>query len=58
MFEIIKAEMLTDNIYKLVVNAPNVAHACQPGQFLIVRTDEYSERIALTISDYDREALS
>ena len=56
MFEIIKAEMLTDNIYKLVVNAPNVAHACQPGQFLIVRTDEYSERIALTICDYDREA--
>ena len=55
MFEIVKAEMLTDNIYRLVVKAPNVAHACQPGQFLIVRTDEYSERIALTICDYDRE---
>ncbi len=58
MFEILKAEMLTDNIYKLVVKAPNVAHACQPGQFLIVRTDEYSERIALTICDYDRREES
>ena len=55
MFEILKSELLTDNILRLVVNAPNVAHACQPGQFLIVRTDEYSERIALTICDFDRE---
>ncbi len=55
MFEIVDAEMLTDNIYRMVVRAENVAHACKPGQFLMVRTDEYSERIALTICDYDRK---
>ncbi|HIP29640.1 MAG TPA: NAD-binding oxidoreductase, partial [Sulfurospirillum arcachonense] len=26
-----------------------------PGQFLIVKTDEYGERIPLTACDYDRE---
>ncbi len=55
MFKIVKAELLADKIYRMVVEAPNVAHACQPGQFLIVRTDEKSERIALTICDFDRE---
>ena len=37
------------------VKAPNVAANCEPGQFVIVRTDEDSERIPLTICDYDRE---
>ncbi len=55
MFEILKAAMLTDNICSFVVKAPNVARACLPGQFLIVRTDENGERIPLTICDYDRE---
>ncbi|MBO4374139.1 MAG: sulfide/dihydroorotate dehydrogenase-like FAD/NAD-binding protein [Lachnospiraceae bacterium] len=55
MFEIVEAQMLADNIKKLVVKAENVSHACKPGQFLMVRTDEAGERIALTICDYDRE---
>ena len=32
-----------------------MARSCQPGQFVIVRTDEKAERIPLTICDYDRE---
>ena len=32
-----------------------MAHKCHPGQFVIIRTDEYSERIPLTIADFDRE---
>ena len=54
MFRILEAEVLADKTYKMVVEAPNVAHACEPGQFLIVRAYEESERIALTICDYDR----
>lgn len=38
------------------VEAPRVASAALPGQFLIVRTDEKGERIPLTISDYDASA--
>ena len=39
----------------MVVEAKRVARSCQPGQFVIVRTDERAERIPLTICDYDRE---
>ena len=55
MFKILKAEELTDNIYLMDIEAPRVAKSCQPGQFLIVRTDEEAERIPLTICDYDAE---
>ena len=56
MYRIVKAEELTTNIYLMDVEAPRVAKACQPGQFVIVRMDEEGERIPLTICDYDREA--
>jgi ferredoxin--NADP+ reductase len=56
MYKILKAEELTTNIYLMVVEAKRVAASCLPGQFVIVRTSEDSERIPLTICDYDREA--
>ncbi len=55
MYKILEAKELATNIYEMVVEAPRVANKCMPGQFLIVRTDETSERIPLTICDYDRE---
>ena len=56
MYSILEAkELVADLIYEFVVKAPNVAANCEPGQFVIVRTDEDSERIPLTICDYDRE---
>lgn len=55
MFKILRAEELTDNIFLMDVEAPRVAKSCQPGQFVIVRTDDEAERIPLTICDYDRE---
>ena len=56
MYKILKKEMLTPNICKMVVEAPMLAEAALPGQFLIVRADEKGERVPLTISDYDAEA--
>ncbi|WP_352397274.1 sulfide/dihydroorotate dehydrogenase-like FAD/NAD-binding protein [[Clostridium] aminophilum] len=55
MFEILKAEKLAERIFRLVVKAPNVTHACQPGEFVIVRPDEKGERVPFTICDFDRE---
>ncbi len=55
MFPILYADKLAANIYRMVVHAPRVAKRCEPGQFIIVRTDEEGERIPLTICDYDRE---
>ena len=45
--------MLTPTICRMTVEAPRLAAAAQPGQFLIVRADEKGERIPLTISDFD-----
>ena len=53
MYKIIKKEMLTPTICRMEVEAPRLAAAAKPGQFLIVRADEKGERIPLTISDFD-----
>ena len=55
MYKITKAEKLADKIYLMDVEAPWVARACQPGEFVIVKIDEAGERIPLTICDFDRE---
>lgn len=55
MFKIVSKRELAPNITEMKVLAPRVAAAAQPGQFVIVRTDELGERIPLTICDYDRE---
>lgn len=56
MAKIITKELIAPSVYEMVVDAPLVAHKCQPGQFVIVRTDEFSERVPLTIADFNREA--
>ena len=47
--------MLTPTICLMDVEAPRIAAAALPGQFLIVRAREQGERIPLTICDYDRD---
>ena len=47
MYKIQEAEMLANNIYRMVVEAPRVAQHCLPGQFVIVKADEEGERIPL-----------
>ena len=56
MYRIVTKDMLTPTICRMKVEAPRLASAALPGQFLIVRADEHGERIPLTISDYDKEA--
>ncbi len=55
MYKILQAKELAASIFLMEVEAKRVAASCQPGQFVIVRADEDSERIPLTICDYDRE---
>ena len=55
MYKIVKDEVLTDNIFLMEIEAPNVARTCLPGQFVIVRSDSNGERIPLTMCDYSRE---
>jgi homotetrameric NADPH-dependent glutamate synthase len=55
MYRIIKREQFGPVTFLWEVLAPDVAHACQPGHFVMVRIDETGERIPLTVADYDRE---
>ena len=55
MYKILRKKFLTPTICQMDVLAPRVAESACPGQFLIVRAGEKSERIPLTICDYDRQ---
>ena len=55
MFRIIDKVVLNPYMTKMVIDAPLVAQKALPGQFIILRLDEFWERIPLTISDYDRK---
>ena len=56
MFTIVKKESLNPTVTRMVIEAPYVARKAEPGQFIIFRTHEDSERVPLTIADTDREA--
>jgi len=54
MYKIVKREQFGPVTFLWEVLAPDVARACQPGHFLMVRIDETGERIPLTVADFDR----
>ena len=53
---VLRKEKLAETITLLEVEAPLIAAACRAGQFVVVKPNEFGERIPLTISDADREA--
>ncbi|MDO8803325.1 MAG: sulfide/dihydroorotate dehydrogenase-like FAD/NAD-binding protein [Elusimicrobiota bacterium] len=53
MFKVLSNETLAAQVQRLIVEAPRVARARLPGQFVIVRLREGAERIPLTIADAD-----
>jgi ferredoxin--NADP+ reductase len=53
--KILEKRTLTPVTKLFRVEAPLVAAAARPGQFVIVRVREGGERIPLTIADYDRQ---
>jgi len=56
MYKITRKNILTPTICLMDVEAPRIAAAAMPGQFLIVRARPEGERIPLTICNYDRSA--
>lgn len=47
---------LAPNVHQLTVHAPAVAAKMKVGQFIILRADEFGERVPLTVADWDAEA--
>jgi glutamate synthase (NADPH/NADH) small chain len=52
---ILKKEELAPTIILFEVQAPEIARTARPGQFVVVRADDYAERVPLTIVDRDPE---
>ena len=58
MNKILYKESLNPTVTLMKIDAPLVARKAEPGQFIILRTDEKGERIPLTVADFDRQAGS
>lgn len=55
MYPIVRREAFSDTTFLWEVLAPDVARSAEPGHFVMLRLHEGSERIPLTVADYDRE---
>jgi len=58
MYKVLSKKYLSSNILSMDILAPRVATKAMPGQFLIVKMDEFAERIPLTICDYNKKVGS
>ena len=54
-FEVVAREDFSDTTFLLELDAPLLAKAAKPGQFVIVILHKRGERIPLTIADFDRD---
>ena len=55
MYKVLYNKKISSNSFEMQVEAPLVVRKAMPGQFVIVMAREDSERIPLTIYDYDKE---
>ena len=53
MYKITEKVALNPTVTKMVIEAPLIAKKAKPGQFIIVRPFEDSERIPLTVAGID-----
>jgi ferredoxin/flavodoxin---NADP+ reductase len=55
MFKILNAAIIAPGIKRFLIEAPRIARKHEAGQFVILRLDEYGERIPLTIEGADKQ---
>ncbi len=55
MYKIVRKKELNPTVTLMEIDAPLIAKKAEPGQFIIFRAKEDSERVPLTIADFDRE---
>ena len=55
MYRIVNKKSLNPTVTMMDIEAPFVAQKAEAGQFIILRVDEESERIPLTVAGFDRE---
>lgn len=53
MNRVVLAEKLVPNLYRLVLEAPEVAASARAGQFVMIIPDDKGERIPINLADWD-----
>ena len=53
MNKVLSKKFHSENVVELVVEAPLIAQSRRAGHFVIIRVDQHSERVPLTIADAD-----
>ena len=56
MNKIVKKDRFSEKVYCFEIEAPLIAHSCKPGNFIIIRVDDHSERVPYTIAKSNIEA--
>ena len=52
--EIVERRQLAPSLVLFKLYVPDIAKNVKPGQFVVLRADDYAERIPLTVADFDR----
>ncbi len=55
MNKIISKEFFSENVFKMVIHAPDIALSRKPGHFVIIKMGKKGERVPLTIAGADEE---
>ncbi|MEG0177109.1 sulfide/dihydroorotate dehydrogenase-like FAD/NAD-binding protein [Anaerorhabdus sp.] len=53
MYKIITKRQLNPDVYLFEIEAEAISKKVQPGQFIILRVDDFGERVPLTIADHN-----
>ncbi|NMC92908.1 MAG: bifunctional dihydroorotate dehydrogenase B NAD binding subunit/NADPH-dependent glutamate synthase [Syntrophorhabdus sp.] len=56
MNEIVEKRDLAPSLTLFKLYVPDIAKKVKAGQFVVLRADDYAERIPLTVAEYDRDA--
>jgi len=54
VYKIVKREVLVPNMIYMKVEAPDIAQKAKPGQFIILRVDEFGERFPMSLAGWDK----
>jgi ferredoxin/flavodoxin---NADP+ reductase len=58
MYKILKKELIAENTFSFVIEAPDIALHAKPGQFVMFILNEGGERVPLTIADSDDKSIT
>ncbi len=58
MFKITNKKKLAPNIFEMQIEVSLIAKKAQPGQFIILKVDEFGERIPLTIAGTEKDNIT